>query len=192
MKFLRTEMAFPLFILLLSAWGCTDDFIDSKEEEKEALRMPPATQSGNNTLGCKIDGKVWRPEIGINWHPNHNPEKLLVHYEPEESYFYLGANREYKNYLNAEIRIQIRDSITENKRYKLSAISDTSNWALIERYCDLYTELINQGFILFTRIDTSQNIVSGKFEFTGVNDTCNEKQKLPVTEGRFDIAYQDY
>jgi hypothetical protein len=49
-------------------------------------------------------------------------------------------------------------------------------------------EYINtyQGSVIFTKIDTINFIVSGKFEFSTITDNC---ENINITNGRFDLQY---
>ncbi|HSF54279.1 MAG TPA: hypothetical protein VLA71_11025, partial [Algoriphagus sp.] len=47
----------------------------------------------------------------------------------------------------------------------------------------------NENCVTITRIDTTNNIISGTFQFVLYNDSINLGDKITITEGRFDMPY---
>ena len=56
-----TTLLLVCLVLVLSAAKCQKDNDPPEEEDK----LPPATQTGENTFGCKIDGEVWEARLPL-------------------------------------------------------------------------------------------------------------------------------
>jgi hypothetical protein len=182
-----------LLVLPCLALQCNKDKDDpdpdnGKGSDKEQL--PPATQSGENTFGCLVNGEVWRPENGE------------VYRNPLRASFGLGrltisAEREIdKKSLDNEINITMYDNIDDTGYYRLDEYDTDSlrsiNYALyrLEKIgCQYSTYYSNKNYVIINRLDSIKNIISGRFEFIAVNDSCGELDTMRVTDGRFDIKY---
>jgi len=151
------------------------------DENKEQL--PPATQTGEGTFGCKVNGEVWRPEAP----PNIN--ELHADYYQDE--FFVSAERVLDNgNLQSSVAIQINSNFEGEKDYKLSSISSDiySTYRNLKQSCNYDTDSFNVGKLTITHFDSSKRIVSGRFQFTAVikKGKC-ENDTIRITEGRFDI-----
>lgn len=182
-------------VLLFACFGCEDNLFDfgSKKDEND-LKLPPATQSGENTLGCKINGEIWKPRLQITLFP---PPFSYISgdVDHERNRFSLSARRNVdKKTIDAEIRMTVHDSLQTSKKYPFTYYSDTTNYASIERHdtCRFRTDNTTNGYVVLTKIDTSENIVSGRFQFNAINKNCGQNDKMKITEGRFDIDYKEY
>lgn len=52
--------------------------------------------------------------------------------------------------------------------------------------CHYELEDTYSGFVVFSKIDTENFIISGSFEFSSVNVNC---ENVDITNGRFDLQY---
>ena len=78
----------PLKIAWLLAIACSAIFASCKKEHEDTL--PPATQTGAGTFGCKINGKIFIPK-GSNGNGTPNPK---VQYDLDlngQPYLSIGA-----------------------------------------------------------------------------------------------------
>jgi hypothetical protein len=162
--------------LLFSTTGCDDD-----NDCQGIDCLPPATQTGEGTFGCLVNGEPFVDNSGF----------FNCFYQLVDGEYFFG--------------IRGRDEVGEVDQIVLSSwmkeIELNINIALEERaYGNFFTELsfdcicpnalsTNQedGFIRFTEFNTNQNIVSGTFEFDILNP--DDGQVYQITDGRFDSFY---
>lgn len=159
--------------LLITTCFCF--FFISCQKEK----LPKLTEEGKNTFGCKVNGKNWVPHgtggfggsettwggFFQNMHTifitaYDGKESVTVYLENVfNSGEYLLSDSSYGSYY-------IRGSNT--------TIPDIS----------FITDSQHTGKVNIVNFDTTNKIVSGTFEFIGVN---NEGKTVRITDGRFDI-----
>jgi len=139
------------------------------------MALPPITQRGANTFGCRIDNKIYVPENGgAGSRAEVLNDRIVV----------LGGAD------NVTITLQIIDSIKPivvNQPYEFEKG--------VKRKCEylswtkssscLYGDDPISGSITFSKIDRINGIVSGTFEFTAFSKECNKS--AAITDGRFDI-----
>ena len=183
------------FAVLMIMSSCLKDLLKEKEE-----KLPTVTQSGNNTLGCKIEGK--------NWVPNGTHDLLVsipaltadIYQSQGIKYLYISARKDPSAFNNEDDAYDDLDMDINLPRTPGEVIIDkTCN------SCDLYcpyssmrfkikglfnggcymTDSSHRGKINFTKIDTVNKIVSGTFEFTAIDK--NSGNMINVTDGRFDV-----
>jgi hypothetical protein len=170
-----------------------------KEQEDCPPGLPCATQTGEDTFGCYINGEPWVAEIGPNiWDPTVHA--IAAQYD-ESAYFmdhnnflYLKGAR-YTDNTNGFITISINPLVSAGIIHHSQVSHLNSNGLITYIENGLTTDAISFKLdTLFeynfeiTRLDTVKNIISGKFSFTGTspNDT------IKVSEGRFDVKYDAY
>jgi hypothetical protein len=168
--------------------------------------LPPATQTGAGTLGCKINGRVWTfwiPPIALTseqyasvsesdgygfttiyarlW----SADTLVDGYRPHHrlSFAFRTSNFEAQEFNNATA-----GTISENMfRFYLSAYKPNRLY-----YPDTSAVSTNNRVIV-DFIDTNLNIISGRFNLTlfyGNNyEILDYSDSLVVTDGRFDFKY---
>lgn len=184
-KNLKLNSVLIISILFAISVGCDKDKSEPKEQE-----LPPATTSGNNTFGCKIEGEVYLPkghwaisgisspvyfsdEGGIAFNVRNFSDyeySTNVNIEILEGIFGIGTYENYAFPFNQNVEFVI-DTIIDgnNAKFDQSYITDTTMYRKIE----------------ITRLDLSKGIVSGLFEFTAVYPKT--EKRISVTEGRFDL-----
>ena len=178
--------------------------------------LPCATRTGENTLGCYINGKAWMAERPPELFPGFFPPVQASYSETNIGFIpnrlRISANRTNDTldgdiYLNFQPVAGIGDishvgAVTFDvrgfmKRKKNERIVGISIFAL-DTLFDYHIEI--------THLDTDQRIIAGRFSFTGisskqplivgygvvgVNDTLySEVDTVRVTDGRFDIKYR--
>lgn len=161
--------------------------------KKEVTELPPATQSGANTFGCKVDGNFWVP-AGFGIIPTASI--LEARYIPG-AYLIINARNFSSSPTETEFELFIKDvdgpgtySLNTTVGYPTSAASygyyvhrkftPDNEWITSSEYT---------GSIILTKVDTIARFVSGTFEFHAIN-LYNAPQPLNVTEGRFDVKIQ--
>lgn len=172
-----------LFFLLVISTGT-----NCKKSNPEG-QLPPATQEGKNTCGFLVNGKVWTPR-GDNGYPNltFDYDETLYggsfslsgyRYEPNDNSQFSGFAVSARN-------------ITTTGRYNLNLSSDrigryskASGSSLC--YYEWYDSTINHNaYLNITKLDRTNRIVSGTFEFAQVKTGCEE---VRLTNGRFDMKF---
>lgn len=145
------------------------------EEEK----LPPATQEGKGTFGCLVDGKAWVPRSGGLLQPGIE----ISYNEIVGSFQMYAVNTEQNIRLNVINARQVGVySFLEQQTY-YAIFSDTCDHIGLKEYTDYWG-----GRMEFTKIDFNTGVISGLFEFTGINSECQDT--VEITQGRFDIKYK--
>ena len=178
----KTVYTLCLFLSLLS-FSCEKQGLLNPEPPDE---LPPATTEGANTFGCLVNGEVWRPYVeGANiWESALNVKH--DRWWPDCDQLHIGATRKYfgEDSLYQSIVINVWcpelgvNNITPTRGVFLDFYLDPS---CSYRY---HVDTLSPYLIDITRLDTENNIASGTFEFTAINNECQDT--LRITEGRFD------
>ena len=158
---------------------------------KEITELPPATQTGANTFGCKVDGAFWVPS-GFGIIPTAS--KLEARMLPDNTLI-INARNFSKSPTETEFEIQIRN-VTAPGEYLLNRNTGYPptgvNYAYYVRrkfnpLNEWITNTRNTGKVIITKAESGSNeIVSGTFEFNAISiyDSINV---VHITEGRFDV-----
>lgn len=190
------NIIYSIFVatLCLSLVACKDPFNNEQ--------LPPATQTGENTFSFKFDGDVWLPyyrgmkftnytELTMRYRPSNGGVTLIATRETDDNFsrFYFTTN----NMKRVGDDLFDTDVISQGGgdfRIK-NILGDTLKGQFTFRdesrsEYGFYLNFSKQGYLILTKIDTINNIVSGEFEFTVKN---HEGRELKITEGRFDYTY---
>jgi len=162
--------------------------------KKSVSELPPATETGANTFGAKVDGNFWVPS---GFGPINANSVLRAHFaidnglyieaknlasSPKESEFLIfikGVDAPGTYLLNMHSAGYPNQSVSYAYYVKRN-ITPENEW----RTSDQYT-----GSVTVTKLDKVSKIVSGTFQFNAIN-LYNTPVTLTVTEGRFDIKYE--
>ncbi|HSU26905.1 MAG TPA: hypothetical protein VLJ68_00870 [Chitinophagaceae bacterium] len=159
---------------------------------KEVTELPPATQEGLNTFGCKVDGKFWVPQ-GFGSFPAN--DILDAHFASGD--LYINARNFSSSPTETEFEIFIKGASVEGV-YLLNTTTSYSSTAAsygyyVHRQINPDNEWITStqytGSVTITRIDMVNHFVSGTFTFQAIN-LYNAPAPISVTEGRFDVKTQ--
>lgn len=173
------------FVLLLFLTSCDKDgpIFNAKD------RLPEATQTGANTVGSLVNGKVLLP------HGNGTISGVNCFYQIENGEHYFSLNfADYRDSRGELVAIQATTiDIVQGGVYKLdktfSTQADFSGAAGIYQLDynnSFYTNIIQTGELKITHLDVSKSIISGTFWFDAVN---SKGEKVEIREGRFDWNY---
>jgi len=181
---MKTKLIFLLFSLsgIMNVSSCKEDNFD---------KMPPETQSGKNTFGCLIDGKLF---VGGCCAPFGPVGPISVGYQKVSDKLFISVFGKISitSISNRATQVgMVINSPHQNTIQKLSIAS--YNPADIISGCWNFTA-VNDGMCTITKFDTINKIVSGRFEFVGicadnsffVVDSTIMKQ---ITQGRFDLKF---
>ena len=149
-------------------------------------QLPPETQTGANTVGCLVNGRVFIPHAeGIS------PEVNCFYQLVNGKYFFTmafsdlrGSSIETVNLFSAKIDLQMNQIYVLNQGYNPVVGGGA------EYYKDLSnkfsTNLIKTGELKITKLDSSKSIISGTFWFDATNSAG---EKVEIRQGRFDWRY---
>ncbi|MGC4023079.1 MAG: hypothetical protein QM734_14610 [Cyclobacteriaceae bacterium] len=150
-------------------------------EQKETL--PPATQTGANTFGFLLNGKVWLPK-GSNGFPNLSPS-----YDPNfhgKPTFGISSYRVVSSSVFQNFGFYVNGIDKEGEFYfssdsVASASFDNSSCEYFYHDSTVYRE----GSIRITKL--ALPIISGTFDFILCKPGCDT---IKITQGRFDFKFQ--
>lgn len=171
----------PLAICSLLLFSC----------KKEIKELPPATQTGANTFGLKLNGAMWVPQgfAGL-------PDNDLLKARLLGDVLIINAQNFSASPTETEFEIKLY-GVTGTGTYLLNTNSSYpsgpgSYGYHVKRRVNPIDEWISSsaqtGSVTITRLDTAAHIVSGTFQFNAEN-LVNPALTISVTEGRFDIKY---
>lgn len=143
--------------------------------------LPPETQTGANTFGCKINGEVFIPQ-GSGACYTYN-----VQYYKSDSALLIKTNNTCATGLNLYIY-----SVSTVKEY--SIFNSTANaffYSNSNSSCNWFdrNNSTQTGAITITKLDLVNKIVSGRFNGTLKQSGCPD---VNITEGRFDFQMSVY
>ena len=150
--------------------------------------LPPATQTGANTLGFLLNGVPWIPA------GNNGTANLSIDFDPGISNGYVSI-ASYSSRLSnrSDIIIAVKDSLNfaiPPITYKIGNIYNGFVLFTDNAYCERRTtdtSTFSNGFITVTDFNRTIGIISGIFECTIYNPACGDTVK--ITQGRFDMKF---
>lgn len=144
-------------------------------------QLPPATQTGANTFGCLLDGEVFKP--------SNLPNSTNCYYQllNNEYFFYVSAQKTMSNNIVTIALKTQKKQITQNETYNLfEDINGNASGNYLYNLEFNSTSTLNNGQLKITKLDFTNNIVSGTF-FYDVKDSQNIVHQ--IREGRFDMRF---
>lgn len=161
---------FIKYLLVLTCASC--DIFDLKEPtpKTELEKLPPITQTGENTFGYLVNGKAVVFTSTLNFSAIYQGGFIqiagggvsLVIIDP------IAPNQEY--------------NIPESETFKARYTKEAQNGS----YCFYEFENTYDGYIHFSKVDRVNHIASGTFQYSTVTQDCDT---IRVTDGRFDMQY---
>jgi hypothetical protein len=154
-----------------------------KKEVKPEL--PPETQEGKRTMGCKVDGEIWLPEYSSR--PIFGRREYNVAYNGSFYGISIYADRRLETAISIGV-YKVNGPGTYDL-YKFIS-QDPSGYKLITRSIykdktgDFYTDSLHTGKVTITKLDRQKAVISGTFYFDAYNKKTGKVVK--ITEGRFD------
>lgn len=177
---------FLLLIITIAFSCCNND--DDNNPTNPIDQLPPATQTGAQTIGCLVNGEPFIDNASFN-----------NFYQFIDGEYYLVINWEMNTsngFKDGQIAIS-KINIQENQTYILNksgyidgdytgaGATFVSN--IPEIYGQYETNSNYTGKIHFTRFNTENFIMSGTFEFEAQDIFSGET--ISITHGRFDMNY---
>lgn len=180
-----------LFFILIAFLliGCRDS------SEDDAAKLPSETQTGANTFGCLVNGRLFYPRDGtsvmgsanaIDWSGNLKFDELDVNN--------FNGGKPINNFI-----MHFQDIPTKGKGEYVWKESNFDNGVdgLMQNYLFVrafnyttntwkwYSSYENSGKTIITKYGEGQPIVSGTF--SGKLRTQDGKDEIEITNGRFDF-----
>ena len=161
--------------------------------KKEVTELPPATQTGANTFGCRIDETIWGPQKN----PVFPGAAILEARQQPDKDLYINARNFVSSPNETEFEIFIKNmnaTGTYNFNTTMSAPNAGASYVYyvkrnITPQNEWMTSASYTGTVTITTYDTVQHFVSGTFQLQMIN-LYNDPQPITVTEGRFDVKIQ--
>ncbi|WP_192346170.1 DUF6252 family protein [Algoriphagus sp. Y33] len=170
---------YPALLLIFTMCTACDLNLFWKESKpkSELEKLPPITLTGENTFGCLINGEAM---VANN--------SLYVTAIYQGGGVQISGRMDTKG-LNQIVGFTVLDPFEINKEYDLTNLpkvrARSMKYLGIEN-CTYAAEDIIEGKINFSRIDRTNFVISGTFEFSASNEACDT---VRMTNGRFDIQY---
>ncbi|NLN24478.1 MAG: hypothetical protein GX163_02215 [Bacteroidetes bacterium] len=198
---LKNHILIPaiLSFFLLGAGGCNND------DDAFVPTLPPITQTGENTFGCYVDGKLLIPRDGTgSLHTTDSGLRFIAGPGPTDFTYNEIMVRDFKSGNGGLLTLHITDlqqngegTYTINESNCKANVDANPNINLFVRWWNeeaqafkWYCSIENGGTLTITRYDFENRIVSGTFNSTAVNrDDPNDF--IEITEGRFDIKWNE-
>ena|SRR5690554_4259867 len=185
-----------LFATIALFVSCNKDDDPTPEPQiSEIDKLPPATQTGANKVGCLVNGKAFLPIGQLTGSSNpycayyHDAFVLIIRIVKNEGNI-TGNGTE-------SVAIYSSDTILEeNMTYSLKEIQSRKNavFAITGGMAGVPDESYETnenytGELHITELDKNNNIISGTFWFDVVNE---QGKKVEVREGRFDMVFEGW
>ncbi len=171
----------PVILVFIATFCCCKND-DDNNTTNPIDQLPPATQTGENTFGCLLDGDPFLPGAGVN------PLDCVYQFSNGGYYFTLQANREDENFNRIRLGCNTKDlEIQEGQTYELVE-NENGNATGKYFYATFinYTSSVFSGELTITKLDETNNIVSGTF-FYDIEDQNGVVHE--IREGRFDMRF---
>ena len=161
----------------------------------EVEKLPPATQTGANTVGCLVNDMAFLPSGSLTG--SSNPY-CGYYYDSFVLVFSIVKNKENITGNGTEsVAIYIDETILEEGIIYLLHYNETGRYAAFDIIGGLGTipdesyETNNEytGELHITKLDKHNNIISGTFWFDAVDE---QGEVVEIREGRFDMVFDGW
>ena len=168
------NILYILFAILIVS--CNND-----DDNNETL--PAATQTGNGTFACYVNGKAFIDTSGGYFN-------CYYQFVDGEYYFSIAGEDSNHNIFDQIILASNASSIEEDVVYTLTCNLTDSYYgevAFTGQLLGTTTCNSNYGTMTITKLDFTNNIVSGTFEFDIIHP--NSGEIIQIRNGRFDTLF---
>ena len=167
-------------VALLCLCSCDSD--DDNTPQNPVNQLPEATQTGENTFGCLLDGEAFIPGSGIN------PLDCVYQLINGERFFNLQGNNKDEDFNRTRISLSTNaKELEEGQTYQLIDNEEGNAFARFSYNANAtFTSQNNSGTLTITKLDLTNQIISGYFSF----DIIDFEGKLrEIRDGRFDMEF---
>lgn len=166
-----------LTLILLATLSCCNNDDDNTET------LPPATQTGAGTFACYVNGTSYIDTSGGYFN-------CFYQFIDGEYFFGIGGEDENHSIFRQVILSSNASKIEENAQYTLNCNEPGNHYgevAFTGQLLDATTCNTNFGTMTITKLDFTNNIVSGTFEFDIIHPDTGEI--IQIRDGRFDTLF---
>jgi hypothetical protein len=157
----------------------------SNDDDNNTETLPPATQTGAGTFACKVNGQSFIDTSGGYFN-------CFYQFNNGEYYFGIQGNDRVGSLISVDIGTYKKE-VFENETYQLLDNIDGNAWAgssfnpnsNSQEFSS--TNLQYTGEFKITKLDFTNNIVSGTFWFDVENPYTGEI--VEIRDGRFDTLF---
>ncbi len=155
--------------------------------------LPPETQEGANTFGCKVNGKAWIPNGGPGFMGDKPIEGGFYDVYNKNSYgkrlgVLILAHMKNGEYINLYLKYSKVGKYTLDKQTQILPFTFyPENYGTFQSDGYFVTNPQATGEIIITKSDTVNFLVAGTFHFKATKGSGSSLQTVEVTDGRFDI-----
>jgi hypothetical protein len=186
-----------IFLATLLLFSCSKDSTGDP-----TFQLPPETQTGANTFGCLINGKVLIPRSGVGSIAGPDEAVYVWGGYPNSTDYYEIDVRDYKSNRTAQILIHLQSA--HLKGVSNFVVDKSNGFSSIDGldhnyiHCRVFNEATNSyqyyrsfdnsGLVKVTRYDFIKRIISGTFSCR-VRNSTNPSDEIEIKQGRFDIKW---
>ncbi|MFV0572245.1 MAG: hypothetical protein ACK5M1_07435 [Xanthomarina gelatinilytica] len=166
-----------LILILLATLSCCKNDDDNNDT------LPPATQTGAGIFACYVNGTSYIDTSGGYFN-------CFYQFIDGEYFFGIGGEDNNHNLFDQIILASNASSIEEGIVYTLTCNLTDSYYgevAFTGQLLDATTCNTNFGTMTITKLDFTNNIISGTFEFDIIHPNTGET--IQIREGRFDTLF---
>jgi hypothetical protein len=182
--------------LLLLIIACITTFTACKKDKTELIvepipigdQLPAITQTGANTFGCLVNGKVYIPK---GYRGNGSPNPKITYDIGLNGRPYLGiiADQIINSSFKGEILIAFRNLDHLGVYSMPDDFNFSATWVDVIGNCGTIafdTTIKKWGSGIISKLDIPNQIISGTFNCKYKTLTCDT---VFITDGRFDIKF---
>jgi hypothetical protein len=144
--------------------------------------LPPITMEGKNTLGFLLDGKVWVP-----YQESSGIFTPTLEFKMDGNVLRGGARLKSKDidqHFSITIQVENEEIIQIDSNYVGVFFINNKNTGFS---CNEYRNSTNTSYIIISKLDWTNRIIAGTFEFPMMVNGC--KDTLTIKDGRFDLKF---
>ena len=176
---MRKTLLLPLSVAFLLL------FTTCRKNKTDQNDLPPATQTGKNTLGFMLNGEPWKPQ-GVRGTGNLSIDFdfgfkqgifgiVAYNFIPTNSEQLTIGVRDSLNFMNAPFTI----TLNKNSLYVISFSKDCE-------YFSTLTDVESSGTLTVSKLDKTNRIIAATFNATLSKNGC---ETIKITDGRFDMKF---
>ena len=173
------KIFFGICISLLFSTACN----------KNIDELPPATQTGANTFGAKVNGQLWVPQSFGLLANDILETRLFANGDlsiKASNFSSSPTETEFEIFVK---EVKVTGTYLLNSNVSYPTMSAGYGYYVKRKFTpenEWLTSSASTGSVTITRIDSANNIVSGTFQFKAAS-IYNPAEILTVTDGRFDL-----
>ena len=181
--------------LLIIACNKDDEAPQPTPEPTEIEKLPPATQTGANKVGCLLNGRAFLPSGTRPGGGNPNPYCAYYHDNFVLALSIVKSENNTSMLGSETIALYTSDVILKEGETYLLKVSTSNHSAIYTHYNNIVnpdgyeTNNENIGELHITKLDKENNIISGTFWFDAVNE---QGKKVEIRDGRFDMVFEGW